>query len=166
MGDRSCTIALTLAKSLKRPPRQIAEEISSAIVIEGTGLSKVEIAGPGYLNFFWSPDTWIELLQSILELGPQYGDSKAGAGEKRLFEFVSANPTGPMNIVSARAAALGDSLVKLQRKIGFQADSEYYVNDSGRQIRLLGESVQARAKEITGEPYEIPDGGVSWEVYY
>jgi len=159
MGDRSCTIALALAKQLKRAPRQIAEEIRDAIKTDGSIIERIEIAGAGYLNFFCSEEVWLQLLQSILSTGPDYGSSDTGKNEKRLFEFVSANPTGPMNIVSARAAALGDSMVRLQKKVGFSADSEFYVNDSGKQIRLLGESVQARARELQGETAEIPDGG-------
>ncbi len=162
MGDCSCIAALLIGKKLKRPPREIAAEIKANLTLEDTLVKSVEIAGPGYLNFFWRDEAWITLLQSILEAGTDYGGSTLGAGEKRLFEFVSANPTGPMNVVSARAAALGDSMVRLQRKIGFSVDSEYYVNDSGRQIKLLGESVKARAMELSGssgKEVAIPDGG-------
>ncbi len=158
LGDRSCTVALVLAKKLHRNPREIAATIKENLPSTDF-FARVEIAGAGYLNFFWSKQVLIRLLESILDLGPQYGSSSVGGGERRLFEYVSANPTGPMNIVSARAAAVGDSLVKLQRKIGFAADREYYVNDSGRQIRLLGASLRARAQQQCGHDARIPEGG-------
>ena len=159
LGDRSSVVALTLAQQLGRPPLNIAERIYQALPRDGVLFEKAEIAGPGYLNFHWSLDALLDLLQSILKSGEDFGRMDIGAGERRLFEFVSANPTGPMNIVSARAAALGDSLVKLQRKIGYEVESEFYVNDVGRQIQLLGESVRARAGEQKGQPVEIPEGG-------
>jgi arginyl-tRNA synthetase len=159
MGDRSCTVALALAKALKRPPRQLANEILSAFPKDDPLIGRVEIAGAGYLNFFWSLDAYRVTLQQILTEGEGFGSSEIGAGEKRLFEFVSANPTGPMNVVSARAAAVGDSLVRLGKKTGFEANSEYYVNDAGKQIEMLGLSVQARIKQIQGLAAEIPEGG-------
>ena len=160
LGDRSTTVALALAKKLKQPPWEIAEAISKAFEAREKHLVKwVRTVRPGYLNFRWSDEALRGLLQGILNLESDYGQSDIGTGERRLFEFVSANPTGPMNVVSARAAALGDSLVRLQRKIGFDVDSEFYVNDSGRQIRLLGESVRARITEIKGEAAEIPEDG-------
>ncbi|TKJ39819.1 arginine--tRNA ligase [candidate division LCP-89 bacterium B3_LCP] len=159
MGDRSCTVALSLAKQLKQPPRQIAEQIKNVLPIDSDPITKVEIAGPGYLNFFFSENALIHLLQAILRLNSDFGNSDRGAGQRRLFEYVSANPTGPMNVVSARAAALGDSMVKLQRKIGFSVDSEFYINDAGKQIMLLGASVKARAGEVKGNSREIPEGG-------
>jgi arginyl-tRNA synthetase len=159
LGDRSSTVALSLARNLKRNPREIAEEILAALPKDEAFLERIDIAGPGYLNFFFSQHAFTDLLQWVLEAGSDYGQSELGSGEKRLFEFVSANPTGPMNVVSARAAAVGDSLVKLQRKIGFDADAEYYVNDAGRQIEHLGESVKARLLETEGKPLDIPEGG-------
>jgi len=161
-GDRSCTVALALAKPLKQKPRDVAEAIVKALAQEKRGY-RIEIAGPGFLNFFFSDGTYFALLKDIIAEGQNYGSSDLGSGEKHLFEFVSANPTGPMNIVSARAAAVGDSLVRLQRKVGFDAQSEFYVNDAGRQVRLLGESVQARIAELEGKPFEIPDGGYHGE---
>lgn len=159
LGDRSCPIALTLAKELKRAPREIAKKIVEALPADIPFLEKVEIAGAGYLNFFWSKSALRELLRDILPESSNFGSSDIGAGKKHLFEFVSANPTGPMNIVSARAAALGDSFVRLQRKIGFAVQSEFYVNDAGKQVLLLGESVRARAQQINGQEVEIPEGG-------
>jgi arginyl-tRNA synthetase len=159
LGDRSCSMAMSLAQELKRAPRQIAEEIRSALPQSDPFIEKIEIAGPGYLNFFWSNHALRTLLQHILRSGAEFGSTDYGAGEKHLIEFVSANPTGPLNIVSARAAAVGDCLVKLQRKIGYEVHSEFYVNDAGRQIELLGLSVRARLLEARGEPLQIPDGG-------
>ena len=162
-GDRSCAIALTLSKQLKRPPRQIAQEIQAALVSGDPYIGKCEIAGPGYLNFFWSEKAFILVLRGILEDQAEYGASKLGAGQRHLYEFVSANPTGPMNVVSARAAAVGDSSVRLAKKIGFEAHSEYYVNDAGRQIEMLGLSVQARIRESQGQTAVIPEGGYHGE---
>jgi len=159
MGDRSCTVALGLARELKRAPRQIAQEIYQALPKDDPFIVKGEIAGAGYLNFFWSPEALRQLVQVVCTLGGDYGSSEIGKGEKHQFEFVSANPTGPLNIVSARAAAVGDSLVKLQQKVGFDVDSEYYVNDAGRQVELLGLSVQARIRELQGGKSEIPEEG-------
>lgn len=159
MGDRSCTVALVLAKQLKRPPRQLAQEILTTLPKDDPLIGKVEIAGPGYLNFFWSDHAYRDVLEAILKDEQEFGSSQEGAGERRLYEFVSANPTGPMNVVSARAAAVGDSLVKLARKIGFEAKSEYYVNDAGKQVDLLGLSVQARILQSKGQTAEIPEGG-------
>lgn len=159
LGDRSCNMALSLAKELKRTPRKIAEEIRSVLPQSDPFIEKIEIAGPGYLNFFWSSHAFRTLLQHILRKGSDYGSSDFGVGEKHIIEFVSANPTGPLNIVSARAAAVGDCLVKLHRKIGCEVHSEFYVNDAGRQIELLGLSVRARLLEAKGEPLQIPDGG-------
>ncbi len=159
MGDRSCAVAMTLAKALKRSPRQIAQEIKQALPTGDVYLERAEIAGSGYINFFWSQRALLDLLLGILQQGSEFGSSTIGAGERRQFEFVSANPTGPLNIVSARAAAIGDSLVRLQKKIGFQVDSEYYVNDAGRQVDLLGASVKARILEAAGTPAQIPQDG-------
>lgn len=160
LGDRSTTVALSLARELRLAPRGIADTIAQAILArEKHLLAWVKTVNPGYLNFKWSDEALRGLLQGILDVGADYGSSSLGAGERRLFEFVSANPTGPMNIVSARAAALGNSLVRLQKKIGFDVASEFYVNDSGRQIRLLGESVQSRAAELAGQSAVIPEDG-------
>lgn len=159
MGDRSCTVALGLAKQMKRAPRQIAQDLFQALPKADPFIEKCELAGAGYLNFFWSPEALRKLLSAVLREGSEFGSSQIGAGEKRQFEFVSANPTGPLNIVSARAAAVGDSLVRLQRKVGYAIDSEYYVNDAGKQVELLGASVQARIHESTGQTAQIPEGG-------
>ncbi|HEX7342679.1 MAG TPA: arginine--tRNA ligase [bacterium] len=159
LGDRSSTVALELARQLKKSPRTIAEAILQALPAGDPLISRCEIAGAGYLNFSYSEEALRRLVKAILDMEAEYGSSDIGMGVRRQFEFVSANPTGPLNIVSARAAALGDSLVRLQKKIGFNVESEYYVNDSGKQVELLGSSVQARVREAQGQPHEIPEGG-------
>ena len=159
LGDRSCTVALELARQLKKPPRKIAEEIAQSLAADDPLSARCEIAGAGYLNFTFTPEALRRLVAAILKLGAEYGADQIGAGERRQFEFVSANPTGPLNIVSARAAALGDSLARLQKKIGYAVESEYYVNDSGRQVELLGASVQARILEAQRQPHTLPEGG-------
>ena len=107
LGDRSSTVALILAKQLKREPEDIAKQILEALPKHHSLIKKTEVAGRGYLNFHFSKNALIEMLKSTLDLGSEFGGSDFGGGEKRLFEYVSANPTGPMNVVSARAAALG-----------------------------------------------------------
>lgn len=163
MGDRSCTVALNLAKDLRKSPREIAEKIAEKMPRNESLLDRIEVAGAGYLNFFWSHRALLNLLKNILIEQSGFGSSEQGAGEKRQFEFVSANPTGPMNVVSARAAAVGNSLVRLHKKIGYKVQSEFYVNDAGRQVQLLGESVRVRAMEFQGQGTAIPEGGYHGE---
>ncbi len=144
-GDFATNLAMTLAKQLKKNPRAIAEEWVNAVDWQELGLEKVEVAGPGFINVWVGSKPYHDLVRSILQLGGEYGISDAGTGKKVLVEFVSANPTGPLNVVSARAASIGDSLVRVLRKAGYDARSEFYINDAGRQIRRLGASVIAIA---------------------
>jgi len=153
-GDLSSNVAMLLAKELKMPPRKIAESIVDKVDWEELGIEKVEIAGPGFLNLWISNDHYHDIVKNILNSGPEYGSSNSGKGKKILVEFVSANPTGPLNVVSARSAAIGDSLVRLLNKAGYNADAEFYINDAGRQIQRLGNSVLSIYK---GE--EVPEDG-------
>ena len=157
-GDLATNVAMVLAKSLGKNPRNIAAEIIEKVEWDALGVDRVETAGPGFLNLFLGPRHFHNVVRTILSEGPNYGASEAGKGQKVLIEFVSANPTGPLNVVSARAAATGDSIVRLLRKAGWKADAEFYVNDAGRQIRRLGESIIALAK---GE--EVPEDGYHGE---
>ena len=155
-GDYASNFAMVMASRLKMPPRKIAQEIVSAL---GTSLDfeKIEIAGPGFLNFFISDTFWQNSLNNIRDIGEHFGSSDAGAGKRVLVEFVSANPTGPLHVGHGRGAAVGDSLCRVLKKAGFQVESEYYINDVGNQMNNLGKSVYLRYKEAFGERVDFPD---------
>lgn len=160
-GELSSSIAMNLAKKMHKSPRDIAHQLANEADGQINFVEKIEIAGPGFLNFRLHNNFFYKLLKQIIESPGKYGDSNTGNGVKYLFEFVSANPTGPLNIVSARAASVGDTLVKVFKKRGFNASSEYYVNDGGRQVKLLGATVKARVEQIESGSDEssIPEGG-------
>jgi arginyl-tRNA synthetase len=164
-GDLATNVAMQLASKARTNPRQVAESVVAKLraSLDPALVSDVRIAGPGFINFSFHPDVVRRSLAELLAAGPGYGRSQWGAGETVLLEFVSANPTGPLNIVSARAAAVGDSLVRLFRACGFEACSEFYVNDAGNQVRLLGESLLARMREADGEKLHIPENGYHGE---
>lgn len=160
-GELSCNIAMIGAKEVGKNPRDLAEELAKRFPVSEDGVSQVEIAGPGFLNFRLSDGYLHRMLTSILEDPSGFGSIEDNAGQVWHFEFVSANPTGPLNIVSARAASIGDSLVQIFRKRGYKTWSEFYVNDGGGQVNKLGASVLARVEQLkTGsEEAEIPEGG-------
>ena len=158
-GDFATTAALGLAKVLKMPPRKIAETLVENIADADGLIEKMSIDGPGYINFTLSHTYWHSVLRAIIDAGPAFGEDSIGQNEKRQIEFVSANPTGPLNVVSARAAAVGDVLVSLLQKIGFAAEREYYINDGGRQVRLLGASVSARYMALFDRDEAMPEDG-------
>ena len=164
-GDLATNVAMQLASSARKPPRQIAESIVAKLLgrLDPARISAPTIAGPGFINFMFQPALIHEGLENILKAGARFGESTGGAGKSILLEFVSANPTGPLNIVSARAAAVGDALTRLFRACGYRADSEFYVNDAGNQVKMLGESVRARLLELSGKPFEIPENGYHGE---
>ena len=167
-GDLASTIALTLAGRLKKNPRQIAHALKADLEAdppdpEHLPIEAIQIAGPGFLNFRFAP-SWLErALTEVLTEGPAFGRSRRMEGEAINFEFVSANPTGPLNVVSTRAAAVGDALAALCDAAGARVEREYYVNDAGRQIRLLGQSLLARIREQFGEAAELPEEGYHGE---
>ena len=159
-GDLASNVAMTAARRLHRPPRAIAEALAEELGARDDLFAAVEVAGPGFLNLRIAPARLRRVVAEILAAGPRWGKSDAGGGRKVLVEFVSANPTGPLNVVSARAAAFGGTLTRLLRAAGYDARSEFYVNDVGRQVRLLGESLLARYHEARGESEAaIPEGG-------
>ena len=162
-GDWTTNIAMILAKAAKQPPRAVAEAIAQHFPLDGSPFQSVEVAGPGFLNFRYREEFLAALPGWVLEAGAEFGCSDAGAGERILVEYVSANPTGPMNIVSARAAAVGSALQRLLNAAGWQAASEFYVNDAGNQVDLLGESVAARFSELIGQPRPMPEEGYRGE---
>jgi arginyl-tRNA synthetase len=158
-GDYSTNAAMLLAPVLHAPPREIAIRIGAELTVAlGESLDRVEVAGPGFLNLFMSDRWHRQALASVLAGGERFGAGGASAHERILLEFVSANPTGPLNAANARHAAYGDALGRILERRGHTVWREYYFNDAGNQIRLLGESVQARAR---GE--EVPEGGYRGE---
>ena len=158
-GDWTTNLAMTLAKPLGRPPRALAETLAAYMPLEGSPFGAVEVAGPGFLNFRYREDWLRDLPARLLAAGDAYGTSSFGRGVRVVVEYVSANPTGPMNVVSARAAAIGSTLVRLLRAAGFESVSEFYVNDAGNQVDLLGQSLAARFAERVGLQRAMPEEG-------
>ena len=159
-GDYSTNVAMVLSNPLKRPPREIAELIVAGIPQGEPRLFKrVEVKGPGFVNFFINEQELSSRLIEIESLGDEFGLSQAGAGERVLVEYVSANPTGHLHMGHARNAAVGDTIANLLQSQGFSVAREFYINDSGRQIEMLGRSVLARYKQSFGLDAEIPLDG-------
>ncbi|MBA4367729.1 MAG: arginine--tRNA ligase [Desulfobacterium sp.] len=156
-GDYSTNIAMKMAKIQKMAPHKIAEAIVSAIEDPEKILEKCEIAGPGFINFFIRNESWYPFLKNIHEKGKAYGSSNIGLCKKLQVEFVSANPTGPLHVGHGRGAAVGDSVANILSFCGYDVQREYYINDSGRQIRTLGLSVFLRYQELFGEPVAFPE---------
>jgi arginyl-tRNA synthetase len=158
-GDWTTNFCMLVAKEAGRPPRAIAEELARLIGDAGGIVGAVEVAGPGFLNFRYSDAFVASLPGRILAEGERFGRSDFGRGERVLVEYVSANPTGPMNVVSARAGAVGATLVALLRATGWDAAGEFYVNDAGNQVDLLGESLASRFAERIGIDRPLPAEG-------
>jgi arginyl-tRNA synthetase len=158
-GDLATNLALVLAKQAKLPPRKVAETILKNLAAPEGMLQKVEIAGPGFINFFIADSFWYRVIPEIHQLGPAYGNSDLGAGQKVQVEFVSANPTGPLHIGHGRGAALGDALANLLQVTGHEVVREYYINDVGNQILTLGKSLYFRLRELAGDVVEFPEDG-------
>lgn len=161
-GHFATNLCLTLAKSQKMPPMKIAS-LLVPILGEESIFERVEAAAPGFLNFFIGKGTWTSLITLILSQGEDYGRSSAGMGKSVLVEFVSANPTGPLHLGHGRGAALGDTLCRILSFAGYKVEREFYINDAGRQIRLLGESVYARWQQMTNPSYPFPADGYHGE---
>ncbi|ACL06175.1 Arginyl-tRNA synthetase [Desulfatibacillum aliphaticivorans] len=155
-GDFSTNIAMVMAKVQKMAPRKIAEAIVDNLEDPENFLVKTEIAGPGFINFYLRPSLWQRVVKGILDKGDEYGRSQIGAGQKVQVEFVSANPTGPLHVGHGRGAAVGDALAALLDMCGFEVEREYYINDSGRQIRTLGLSTWLRYCELKGKEIDFP----------
>jgi arginyl-tRNA synthetase len=157
-GDYATNVAMTLARAAKRPPKQIAEAITKNFPAMPE-VGRVEVAGPGFVNVFLAPAWTASALRGILEAGSAYGRGTSQAGRRTRLEFVSANPTGPLVIVSARAAAVGDSLARLLRAQGASVTTEYYVNDAGNQFEKFAQSLEARVRQLFGEDAPLPERG-------
>jgi len=162
-GDLATNLALMLARGEKRPPRAVAETIVRHLDDREGILASVEIAGPGFINFRFAPAYWWRLLREIETAGDTYGHSTVGAGRKVQIEFVSANPTGPLHVGHARGAVTGDAIASLLAATGHAVHREYYVNDAGNQIAMLGASVYARYAQLCGRDEPLPENGYPGE---
>ena len=161
-GDYATNLAMLMARAVKQSPRRVAEAIRDHLPpIEA--VERVEVAGPGFLNVFLTSGWRREALREVLTAGEGYGRSNLGQGRLVQVEFVSANPTGPLVIVNARAAAVGDALVRILRAVGFDARGEYYINDAGNQFLNLARAMECRLRQALGEAAELPEGAYPGE---
>jgi arginyl-tRNA synthetase len=158
-GDWATNLAMVLAKPLGRKPRDLAQEIVDAIDSETAGIATAEIAGPGFINFRLDAARVAEGIAALVAAGERYGHTTTGAGRPVVVEFVSANPTGPLHVGHGRQAALGDAIASLLEWTGWTVSREFYYNDAGVQIENLAKSTQARVRELSGVPLDIPEGG-------
>jgi arginyl-tRNA synthetase len=156
-GDYSITLPLKLARTLRRPPMEIAEELKAAVALP-EGFARIAIASPGFINLRVEPGWLQRQLEAIAAAGPRWGMVELGKGTSVQVEFVSSNPTGPLLFSHARGAVVGDVVARVLKAAGYAVQREYYLNDMGKQVRLFGESIRARMK---GEP--VPDGGYRGE---
>ena len=163
-GDFAANIAMQLARIAKKAPRQIAEEIVKELNQEEASIEKIDIAGPGFINFFMKNDFLREIIPTVLLQGENYGKTDAGKGERVQVEFVSVNPTGDLHLGHARGAAYGDVLCNLFAAAGYSVEREYYINDAGSQIDNLGLSVEARYLQELGQDVEMPEDGYHGQV--
>jgi len=171
-GDFASNLALVLAKPAKANPRQLAEKIVAALP-KDDAVTQVEIAGPGFINFFIDPVGQYDIIRTIHDQGVEFGTSKTGAGKRVQVEFVSANPTGPLHVGHGRGAAYGSVVADLLAAIGFDVHREYYVNDAGRQMDILATSIWLRYLEDCGEVVHFPSNGyrggyvrdISWAIH-
>jgi len=165
-GDFSTNFAMLVAGREKKNPREVASWLAERMASHRDLFDKVEIAGPGFVNFFVRQEVWQSVVNSVCEQGYSFGFSKIGEKKKVLVEFVSANPTGPLSIGHGRQAVLGDAIARLLEATGHQVTREYYYNDAGRQMRVLGESTRSRYLELLGLAADFPDDGYQGEYIY
>ena len=150
-GDVSTNAAMVCARPFRNNPRAIAQSIVEKIRLEGSCFERCEVAGPGFINFFYSPLWYAQVLKAVLEEKEGYGKTDMGRGKRVLVEFVSANPTGPMHIGNARGGAIGDCLAAVLEKAGYKVEREFYVNDAGNQIEKFGKSLSLRYMQILSD---------------
>jgi len=162
-GDFATNAALLLAKAERKAPRQVAELLVKALGSDAGLWTRIEIAGPGFINFFLAPTCWYAVLAEILQRDTNYGRSTIGQGKKVQVEFVSANPTGPLHIGHGRGAAVGDAVASVLSAAGFDVQREYYINDAGNQVQTLGRSIWMRLREQRGETISFPEDGYQAE---
>ena len=158
-GDVSTNIAMLLAKPLRQNPRAIAQQLLDAMPLDPQVLEAIEIAGPGFINFRFAKEYVYQQLRAIIEEGSDFGKTASRKGQRIQIEFVSANPTGPLTVGHGRNAVLGDTIARLLEWTGASVDREYYFNDAGRQMRVLGQSVHARYQQLLGQSIELLEGG-------
>ncbi|MFH2032422.1 MAG: arginine--tRNA ligase [Bacteroidota bacterium] len=156
-GDLSTNIALLLSKPLNKSPRDIAKEIVDTLEYDSSILDKIEIAGPGFINFFFNPNYSSGIISKIIEEEENFGRSNKYSGKRGNVEFVSANPTGPLTVGHGRNAVIGDTVANMLEAVGYEVDREYYFNNAGRQMRVLGDSVKKRYLELIGEQISFPE---------
>ncbi|MBS0613997.1 MAG: arginine--tRNA ligase [Proteobacteria bacterium] len=154
-GDFAANLAMRLAKPARQNPRRLAQALVAALPVDPY-VSKVEIAGAGFINFFLAPGAYQGLVVDILRQGGAYGRSRLGAGRRLMVEFVSANPTGPLHVGHGRHAAYGATLANIFEAVGYEVAREYYINDAGRQMEILGVSLWLRYLQACGEHFDIP----------
>lgn len=162
-GDLATNLAMVLARTLKAPPREMANRVLAALDLPAGVIEKTEIAGPGFINFWLATGELSAGLREIIEAGPRYGAHDFGRGVRVNVEFVSANPTGPLHVGHGRGAALGDTIAALLAWTGHEVTREFYVNDAGVQIDRVGQSLWARIQQAVGREAEIPEGGYHGE---
>jgi arginyl-tRNA synthetase len=158
-GHLATNLPLTLASSQHRSPREIAKIITDHLKDEHGLLENWEIAGPGFINFFIRAKEWYRILSDVVSLKGAYGQDRIGDGQRVLVEFVSANPTGPLHLGHGRGAALGDTLCRVLSFCGYDVVREFYINDAGQQIKVLGESIFSRFKQLNDPEYPFPENG-------
>ncbi|MCH8942109.1 MAG: arginine--tRNA ligase [Bacteroidetes bacterium] len=156
-GDLSCNVAMILSKKLKKKPLEIAAEIISSLDYDNNIISDIKIAGPGFINFYFTNQFTVKVIEDILDKGDSYGKSNLYSGKKANVEYVSANPTGPLTVGHGRNAVVGDTIANILEWVGYTVDREYYFNNAGRQMRVLGDSVKLRYLELLGEKIEFPE---------
>ncbi|KJS17184.1 MAG: arginine--tRNA ligase [Peptococcaceae bacterium BRH_c4b] len=162
-GDFAANLAMLLAKPARTAPRKAAEALVAELDLKGLPVERVEIAGPGFINFYLRPNWVLAALPDIVKMGQSYGRVNAGGGKKVQVEFVSANPTGLLHMGNARGAALGDSIASLLDYAGFDVTREFYINDAGNQIEHFGRSLEARYLQLLGRQAEVPEEGYHGE---
>lgn len=162
-GDLSTPISFSLARLVRRKPRDIAAAIERGLAADPELVERVDIAGSGYLNVFVAKERWRAVIRNVLAAGEGYGRAELGKGQRIQVEFVSANPTGPLHIGHGRGAALGDAIASLLQAIGYRVEREFYINDAGTQVRLLGESLWARHLESVDQAATFPENGYHGE---
>ena len=156
-GDLASNLALVLAKQAGQKPRDLAAELREEVLQRGTEVQDIEIAGPGFMNIFCTPGFWQQTVHAVQDAGDAYGQSNMGQDARLQIEYVSANPTGPLHIGHGRGAAVGDSLARILRCSGHQVCTEYYLNDAGRQMQILGTSIAYRVRELLGQAVDFPE---------
>jgi arginyl-tRNA synthetase len=158
-GDLASTVAMSLASSEHKAPHDIAQIIVDNLPRPDQLFERVEIVRPGFLNLTVKPSLWQEVLKEVETQGAEYGKGEFGRGRRVIVEYVSANPTGPLHVGHGRGAAVGQAVARLLEAVGYEVVSEYYINDAGRQMKLLGASVYARYQELSGQTVEFPEDG-------